>query len=205
MKEQVKLTISNLERNGFTVRYFQTSEDAKEALLAEIKPEESVGFGGSVTVDQLGIYEALEQQGNTLYWNWKSGPDPEVSKEMRKRAMTTDVYISSTNAITQDGRLVNIDGTGNRLAGLLFGHDRNYVIAGVNKIEKNLDEAMIRVKNIASPKNNQRLAYNNPCTVTGKCSNCDSPTRICRATLVLDRQPSAQKTILYLIGESLGY
>lgn len=202
--DRIKNTIENLQRNGFVVRFFEKSEDAITSLVSEIDKSESVGFGGSVTVDGLEIYEKLEEKGSPVYWHWKAAPDQNKNLIM-VQAATANVYLSSTNAITEDGRLVNIDGTGNRLSSMLYGHQRLYVVAGVNKIAGSLDEAIIRVKNIASPMNAKRLGLDTPCRHLGKCMNCDSPQRICKATLILDRQPNAVKVIIYLINESLGY
>lgn len=205
MKEHIQTTIRNLERNGFTVSYFATKEEAKDALLFDIGQEESIGFGGSVTVDQMGIYESFAVRGNAVYWHWKEGSDPASKRELQMRAAFADVYISSTNSITEDGRLINIDGTGNRLASMLYGHKRNYIVAGINKISRNYEEAMIRIKNVSSPKNTERLNFDTPCRMLGKCMNCSSSKRICNATLILDRQPNGQKTIIYLINESIGF
>jgi L-lactate utilization protein LutB len=204
MQNTVKNTILNLEKNGFTVRYFEKTDEAVNSLVSDIRPEESVGFGGSMTVSDLGIYEKLMEQGNQLFWHWKSLPGV-VKSVVISNAATADIYITGTNAITEDGRLVNIDGIGNRLSSMLYGHNRVYIVSGVNKIAGNIDEAIIRIKNIASPKNAERLNLDTPCRHLGKCMNCDSPQRICSATLILDRQPRSLKIIIYLIDESLGY
>jgi L-lactate utilization protein LutB len=202
MKDQIQATIRNLEKNRFTVGYFEDVASAADSLLSEIAEGETVGFGGSMTVAESGIYERLEEHGNTVFWHWKN---TENRDELLLDAATANVYITGTNAITMDGRLVNIDGTGNRLSSLLYGHNRVYIMVGVNKIAGNLDEAMIRIKNIASPQNAERLKLDTPCRHVGKCMNCDSPQRMCSATLVLDRQPRSQKIIVYLINKSLGY
>ncbi|MEI8216110.1 MAG: lactate utilization protein [Eubacteriales bacterium] len=202
--DRIKNTIANLERNGFTVRYFEKAEDAVTSLISEIDKSETVGFGGSVTVDGLQIYEKLQEKGSPVFWHWKTAPDQNKALIMAQAA-TANVYLSSANAITEDGRLLNIDGHGNRLSSMLYGHKRLYVVAGVNKIAASLDEAFIRVKNIAAPMNAKRLDLDTPCRHLGKCMNCDSPQRICKATLIFDRQPKGVKVIIYLINENLGY
>jgi len=202
MKDQIRATINNLEKNRFTVRYFEDVARAVDALLLEIAADESVGFGGSMTAKESGIYDRLKEQGNTLFWHWMS---TDKRDETLLAAASAKVYITGTNAITMDGRLVNIDGTGNRLSSLLYGHERVYILAGVNKIAGNLDEAMIRIKNVAAHKNAERLKLDTPCRHVGKCMNCDSPQRMCSATLIMDRQPKGFKTIIYLINQSLGY
>jgi len=115
------------------------------------------------------------------------------------------MLISGTNAITEGGSLINIDGTGNRLSGMLYGHKKTIIIAGVNKIAGNYEEAMLRIKNVACPANARRLNRNTPCAQLGKCMNCSSPERICKATLIIDRQPSGVPITIYLINEELGF
>jgi len=201
MNERTNRTIANLTQNGFTVKYFEDGESAKKALIEDVGADLSVGFGGSVTVDKLGIYEALQSKGNPVFWHWKS----EDKKEALKQARGTDVYISGCNAITESGSLVNIDGTGNRLSGILYGHKQVFMVTGVNKIAGNYEEAMLRIKNQACGLNAKRLSLATPCAESGKCMNCDSPKRICRATLIIDRLPLGAQMTIYLIGESLGY
>ncbi|WP_027399382.1 lactate utilization protein [Anaerovorax odorimutans] len=204
MDKRIKNTIENLERNGFSVEYFETSKDAKSALLTDIKKNETVGFGGSMTLTNMGVYEDLVAQGNTAYYHGRA-KSPEERKNIIKNAATADVYLSSSNAITEDGRLINIDGAGNRLSSMLFGHKRLYIVAGINKVVKNYEEAIIRIKNVTCPQNTDRLDCNTPCRNTGKCANCDSPQRICNATLIMERQMYGAHTIIYLINENLGY
>ena len=200
----IEKTIENLEHNGFTVNYFTNSKDAKAAIMEEIHPKETIGFGGSVTVENLGIYESLKEQGNPVYWHWRisEGQNP---KELLKNAANADIYFSGTNAITEEGSLLNIDGTGNRLSGILFGHKRVIIVAGVNKITRNYEEAILRIKNVACPANAKRLNRDTPCAKLGKCMNCNSKDRICKATLIIDRQPAGVPIILFLINESLGF
>jgi len=197
-------TIESLKENGFTVKYFEDSKSAKAAILDEVIPGQTVGFGGSMTVADMEIYEALQDRTNPVYWHWKA-KEGEDRKDILRKAATADIYLSSTNAITENGILVNIDGTGNRLSGMLYGHDRVIIVAGVNKITRSLDEALIRIKNVATPANAKRLGMNTPCAKLGKCMNCSVPDRLCRATLIIDRQPNGVPITIYLIGESLGY
>lgn len=204
MNTIVKNTIENLERNGFTVRYFETSQEAKEALMTDITISETVGVGGSITLTDMGILDELSARGTRVYYHGIA-KNPEEKKYMYENAARADVYLSSSNAITEDGRLINIDATGNRLASMLFGHKRLYIVAGINKITKNYEEAMIRIKNVTCPKNTERLNFNTPCRHEGKCGNCSSPKRICNATLVMERQMFGADTIIYLINENLGF
>lgn len=204
MNKRVKNTIENLENNGFTVRYFETSVEAKKSLMADISVEETVGIGGSMTIAGMGVIDELLGRGSSIYYHGLA-KSPEEKITIYENAAKADVYLSSSNAITEDGRLINIDGTGNRLSSMLFGHKRLYIIAGINKIAKNYEESMIRIKNVACPKNTERLDLNTPCRHEGKCGNCISPKRICNATLIMERQMSGANTIVYLINENLGY
>jgi L-lactate utilization protein LutB len=203
-KEIIARTIENLSQNGFTVKFFPDSESAKKVILEDIAPDKTVGFGGSMTVENMGIYEALKEKGVRALWHWKAD-EGENKRDILKLSAAADIYFSSTNAITESGSLVNIDGTGNRLSGLLFGHEKVIIVAGVNKITRSLDEALIRIKNIASPSNAKRLGRKTPCASLGRCMNCDVPDRICKATLIIDRQPGDSPITIYLINEDLGY
>ncbi|NLP31088.1 MAG: LUD domain-containing protein [Clostridiales bacterium] len=200
----VERTIESLKVNGFDVQYFDAKEEVRKALLEEIPVDYSVGFGGSITVNDINIYEDLKERGNNVYWHWKA-EENESRGEILKNAANADIYISSTNAITESGRLVNIDATCNRISGILYGHKKVFIIVGTNKISRNSEEALIRIKNIVAPTNAKRLGRNTPCVETGKCMNCNSPDRICRATLIIDRQPAGNPITIFLVNEELGY
>jgi len=203
MTERIEAYRKALEKNHFTVRTFETREEAAKAFLDDVAPEETVGFGGSITTRELGIPEALMARGTVVFSHWE---DTGLSKpEALFKAITSDVYVCSANAITSSGEIVNIDGTGNRLAALCYGHKRVYIIAGVNKLTGSYEEALLRIKNQACPPNTKRLGKKTPCAAVGHCMNCDSPDRICNATLVLNRKPGGQDYIVYLVNEKLGY
>lgn len=200
----IETTINNLKRNGFGVKYFQYGKEAAAAIIEEIQPDESVGFGGSVTVGSLGIYESLKERGNPVFWHSRVS-EGEDKKEIYKNSANADIYISSTNAITEEGSLVNIDGTANRISGILYGHKKTFIVASVDKIVRNYEEAIIRIKTVVAPANAKRLKKNTPCASLGKCMNCTSPDRICKATLIIDRQPGGVPITLFLVDEKLGY
>lgn len=206
MASKVERTIDSLKRNGFRVNYFETTEEAKAAILEDISADETIGFAGSVTLDDMKLYEALVVRGSKAYWHWKPTAGENQTKEAVLRASANaDVFLSGINAITEYGSLVNIDGTGNRLSGMLYGHKKVFIVAGVNKIAGSYEEAMLRIKNVASPANAKRLNRKTPCATLGKCMNCDSEDRICKATLIIDRQPGGVPITLYLINERLGF
>jgi len=203
MNNQVSDTIAALEKNGFEVKYFETVDETLKNLINEIDIKEEVGIGGSMTIMNMGIKEKLKNLGYTVYTH-NGESDVLVRKEMLKKAMNTEVYLTSSNAITQDGKLINIDGTGNRLSSMLFGHERVYYICGKNKMVKDYSEAMDRIKTIACKRNAERLNLNTPCRY-GECNDCSVKQRICNATLVMEKRMGAGRGIIYIINEDLGY
>lgn len=193
----------NLEKNGYRVISFDTAQEAVQWLDAQIDAA-TVGFGGSMTVKQTGIYDLLKTH-NRAFWH-ADVPQGETAFDVRMHARETDVYIASANAVAETGEIVNIDGMGNRVAEITFGHKEVYLLIGKNKIAPDLESAVFRARNVAAPKNAQRLGRNTPCAVKGdKCYNCDSPERICRALSVLWRAPTGAKYTVLLIGEELGF
>ncbi len=200
MIEKLLKLKDSLEKNNFSVEIFETKEEAKVKILTEIDINESVGMGGSSTLNEMGLYEDLVAKGNKVYWHWRK----DVANPL-ELARNADIYLSSTNAITMDGKLVNKDGNGNRVASMIFGHKRVYVLLGKNKICQNYKEAIERIENIAAPLNTKRLKLKTPCVYTGKCSDCDSPDRICMAEVILHKKPSACQMYIYIINEDLGF
>lgn len=189
-----------LTKNGFGFKMFNNALEAKMELLSQIKTGESIGIGGSMTVQEMDIYDDLRDKGNDVYWHWKKDVENATAK-----AINSDIYITSTNALTMDGKLVNMDGNGNRVGSMIFGHKDVYIIVGKNKICKDYEEARERIRNIAAPMNAKRLNLGTPCTHTGKCIDCDSPQRICKAEVILHKNPGATKVHIYLVNEELGY
>lgn len=194
---------SNLIKKGYQVSVYETKEEAA-SYIAEKTLGKSVGIGGSVTVQELGLYEKLREQGQ-VYWHWRP-EDGKSPDDVRKAAAAAQIYISSVNGIAETGEIVNIDGTGNRVASTIYGHEKVIFVVGRNKVAKDLTGAVNRAKNIASPKNAQRLQCKLPCAVKGdKCYNCESPNRICRVTSVFDVRPFGSEYEIILINDDLGY
>ena len=188
----------NLEKRGFSVKAFATGEEAAAYLNREIDGV-SVGFGGSVTLDSLGLYESLGAH-NEVIWHWKLG------MEMRSAAANTQVYLTSVNGLAETGELINIDGAGNRVASTLFGHKKVYFVVGRNKLAPGYEEALWRARNVASPKNAQRLHRDTPCAVKGdRCYDCSSPNRICRGLVVHWGPMMGTEMEVVLIDEDLGF
>ena len=201
--EAIQKTAKALAKNGFNVTVFKTQKEAKAAALNEIGSA-SVGVGGSITVSDMKLPQALEAQGNAVHWHW--AVPPEQRPGVLVSARNTDVYLTSSNAITEQGQLVNIDGHGNRVANMFYGPPKVIVIAGKNKIVSDINAALIRLKEVARPKNAQRMNLKTPCVATGKCIDCGAPSSICNVTTIIDHLPVNGPTILvYLIEEDLGY
>lgn len=193
----------NLEQKGYQVHIFDTKEEAAEYLDNQIDGK-TVGMGGSVTLHQLEIYEKLATH-NTVYWHDEK-PEHMTIAETRQAATRSEVYISSVNGISEEGEIVNIDYTGNRVAAIAFGPAEVYLVLGENKVAPDLDATMHRARNIAAPLNAKRLNRKTPCAVKAdKCYDCKSPERICRNFSVLTDKPAGAKYVVLLVRETLGY
>lgn len=189
----------NLESRGYTVRVFATGKEAADYLDAALDGK-SVGFGGSMTLDALGLYERLGTH-NQVIWHWKQGDKAAAHRS----ALSAGVYLTSVNGLAETGELINIDGTGNRVAATLFGHEKVYFVVGRNKLAPTYDEALWRARNIASPKNAQRLGKKTPCAVKGdRCYDCKSPDRVCRGLVTLWGPMMGMEAEVLLIDEELG-
>ena len=175
-------------------------------------PEGStVGFGDSVTLRQIGVVDALEK-GHYVFLNaWKPGISFEENVKLKKQALTSDIFVTGTNALTLDGKIVNVDALGNRVAAMLFGPNKVVIVIGINKIVENLEEALERIRNKAAPLNVKRhpnFEPMPPCGVTGICTDCSSPWRICNKTVIIERQFNNNKyepvITVVIVGEELG-
>ena len=193
-------TAENMKKRGFTVRRYATGAEAAEALCGELKGQE-IGMGGSVTAAQLGLPEKLEAAGCTVYARGRSWDRKDTDK-----GVTAPVYISSANGVAETGELVNIDGTGNRVASMIFGPKNVALIIGKNKFAETMDECMDRIKAVACAKNARRLGLSTPCAVAGRCTDCFSKERICSVTTIIEAKPGAISEMhLILVDEVLGY
>ena len=193
----------NLEAKGYIVNIFNDKLDAAAYIDSQIDGK-TVGLGGSVTIHQLDLFNKLSSH-NTVYWHDQK-PENMTIMETRKAACRAEIYISSVNAISEAGDVVNIDNTGNRVAATTFGPEKIYLLVGVNKVAKDLEGAIYRARNVASPLNAKRLNRKTPCAVKGdKCYNCNSPERICRNLSVFWEKPTGAEYEVILINESLGY
>ena len=191
----------NLEARGFRVSVFATAAEAADYLDSAID-NTSVGFGGSVTLEQMGLYERLERH-DRVNWHWRPTVD---GADARQAAMTAEHYITSVNGLAETGELINIDGTGNRVASTLYGHKKVWFVVGRNKLAPTYEEALWRARNIAATKNAQRLKRKTPCAVKADhCYDCKSPERICRGLVVLWEAIGSMEMEVVLVDEALGY
>jgi len=197
--------IRNLTRHGFEAVAVPDRLSACKEMLRRIPRTKTVGVGGSVTIRETGILDKLKEQGNTLYDHWKPGIGIDESLEIRRAALSSDLYLGSSNAVTLAGEIVNIDGFCNRISSMAFGPKEVVIVVGKNKLVKDVPEAIARIKNVAAPLNAKRLGVDTPCVKTGRCMDCDSPQRICIGTLVLERRPIPTNMVVILVQEDLGY
>ncbi|MGI6176497.1 MAG: lactate utilization protein [Christensenellales bacterium] len=204
MKEKLEQVAKALNGRGFKAQVFGTLKEAKQAALKEIG-DASVGFGGSLTVQESGLYEALQQQGNDVYWHWMVSP--EEKKDLCESARAADVYVAGSNALTQDGVLVNIDGYGNRTSAMYFGPERVILMIGKNKIVEDVQAALHRLKTVARPLDAKRLNPDLPCVKTGGvCTDCRHKGRICRVTTIFEMPIDERQVVfIYLIDGERGF
>ena len=197
------IVAENLNKRRFEAYYCSSAEEAKEKVMELIPQEDTVSWGGSVTIQELGLKEKIAERGNTVI-DRDTAKSPEEREELIRQSLVCDTFLMSTNALTMDGQLVNIDGNGNRLAAMIYGPKSVIVIAGMNKVQPNLRSAWERVRNTAAPMNAQRFGIKTPCKVTGQCGDCMAEDCICAymVTTRICRPPKKIKVVL--VGEDLG-
>jgi L-lactate utilization protein LutB len=195
----------SLEKNGITAYVTRTREEAKKKAISLIKKGGTIGLGGSRTTTEIGLLDILRGDDYKLYDQYDPKLSKETALEMRKRGTHADYFVSGSNAITEDGKIVNTDGLGNRLAGFCFGPDKVIIVVGRNKIVKDVESALDRVRNVAGPMNARRFGLSTPCVRTGKCSDCESPQRICNLTLIIEKQRIKGRITVIMVNEELGF
>lgn len=189
-EEKCRAVVEALRRRDFEAEFAKNADEAREMVMAEAASAQSVGWGGSETLKEIGARDALAASG----------------KELRDHQLVMDLFLLSANALTADGRIVNIDGRGNRVAASISGPGRVVYVVGRNKIvDGGVDAAIERVKRCACPPNCRRLGKRTPCAITGQCADCDSPDRICKVTAIFDRRPTGIPTKVIVVDADLGY
>lgn len=192
----------NLRSNRFGFSYVETRQEALELVKSMIHENDLVGVGGSVTLKECGIIDYLENREDIRFLNRK---DFEDRNEMYKKSFDADVYLASTNALTMNGELYNVDGTGNRVAAMIYGPKKVIIVAGKNKIVNNVEEAIKRNEEICAIKNSTRLNKGNPCESLGYCVHCKSPNKVCRAFTLIGFNRTFERIHVILVNEDLGY
>lgn len=197
--------IHNLKKRQMEGYYCKTSKEAVELACSFLTPDSTVSFGGSMTLAETGLLSLLRERDDIHLLDRSTAQVPEEVQEIYAKTFTADTYFMSTNAITLEGELVNIDGNGNRVAALIWGPKQVIILAGMNKVSSTLEDAYRRVKDIAAPPNCIRLNKKTPCASTGSCGNCYSPDCICSQTVITRRSGTPGRIKVILIGEALGY
>ena len=198
--------IKNLEKRRMEGSYAPTAAQAKEEVIGMIAQGTTVFRCGSMSAGGMGLWEAIAALPDVkLIDPYPPELAPEEAMELRRRGMSADIMISSSNAITLDGKLINLDGMGNRVAAMAFGPKKVILLVGMNKVAPDLESAMARVKHRAAPINNIRYGLKNPCVETGLCSDCKTPQRICNMWSIIEGHMIQNRIHVKLIGEDLGY
>ncbi len=203
-KIQASTIIENLKIRGMEGYYFDTSADCVSYILSQIPQGSSISWGGSMTFEETGMKDALTDKDYVLI-DRMSAKTPEERRSIYAQTVMSDFYFMSTNAITLDGELINIDGNGNRLACLMQGPQNVMILTGLNKVTSDIESGIRRVKDIASPANTVRLNKNTPCSQTGRCNNCFSPDCIFSHTVITRRSGTPGRIKIFFINEDLGY
>jgi L-lactate utilization protein LutB len=205
MEEKIVKTISSFRKNNIQ-GYYAANQKELFALLSELIPAGStVGCGDSVTMEQLGVFEYLKNSDVVFYDKHKPGLTGAEKREIYLDNFRADVFISGTNAVTENGEILNIDGNGSRVAPMIYGPGKVIVIIGSNKITKNSKEGMTRVRQTAAPMDAARLGKETPCAGSGKCSDCKSPDRICNTFVMIARQFKPERIHVIIVDGEHGY
>jgi NAD-dependent dihydropyrimidine dehydrogenase PreA subunit len=201
----IEQVLANLRKNRFEASYFATKEEAAAYLNSKIDGK-VVGLGDSQTILALGLYESLSKHNEVHDVAHSPINAGKTFADYAKTTLLTDIFLCSANAVAATGEVVNMDGTGNRVAASLFGHEKVYYVVGINKICPDLDKAIWRVRNVAAPQNAKRKHKKTPCAIKGdKCYNCMSPERICNGLLIEFKKMSNMDMEVVIIGEELGF
>ena len=202
---KIKRLLGNLKKRGMNGYYCKNTDELVETAMRLCEDANTISYGGSMTLVESGIKDMLATMPGKDFLDRDLCNTPEEKDELYRKVFSSDLYFMSTNAISEDGILVNIDGVGNRVAALVFGPKKVVIIAGVNKIASTLDEAILRARTKAAPINVMRLGFNTPCQTTGQCANCLSPECICNQIVVTRRSADPDRIHVILVGEEYGY
>ena len=196
--------VKNLQRRNFESYYCPTAEEAIGKVQDLIADGSTVTWGGSMTIRDMGLVKALHERGTLNVLDRDLAPDREAAMKIYEQAFTADVYLSSANALSEDGVIVNIDGNGNRVAAITWGPKKVIFVIGLNKVAQSVEAALARARSTASPVNAARFSIKTPCQADGVCHNCNSPESICNYIHFLRNSPKGRHVVV-LVGEDLGY
>ncbi len=206
-EKQARHVIANLDRRNIEGHYFARRESAVEWICGAVPEGALVAFGGSVTVVESGLVDALRKLDLRLLDRYRDGVTKEEINKMRDQGVSADVLVASCNAITRDGKLVSEDGLGNRVGGMIFGPKKVILIIGMNKLVQSVEDGVRRIKEVAAPMNSIRFGVDTPCSKTGFCDdeNCFPPARICNQLVVIESNGVDGRLVVVLVGEQLGF
>ncbi len=197
--QDIKTVVESLKANRFdTVEFVGDADSAVKTVLDIIPPEANVGMGGSMTIRQIGLRDQLTKRGNIQIARPGQRPTEESGR------LQSEMLLTSSNAVTLDGKLVNIDATGNRVARMIYGPQKVILVIGQNKIVRNVDKAIERIKHVIAPYHGMTMGIQAPCAVDGRCTDCKSPGRICNITTIIEKKPRRTEFAIVLVGQDLG-
>jgi hypothetical protein len=196
--------VNNFKVRNIEVEFFDNQKAAQARVMTLIPTEATVGIGHSATLAAMGVVDSLSERGNVVY-DKTSAETKEEIKDLKRKALLTDWYISSSNAVSVEGHIVNIDHSGNRVAALTYGPDKVIIVVGINKLADSLEEAITRARNTASPKNAKRAGFNPPCVRLGHCIDCKSEQRVCHYLSIIQGQHEKDRMKLFIVNEELGF
>lgn len=205
MEERIQRTMSALERNNMKAYYAESCDELFDIVRGLVKNDKLITAGGSVTLEESGVKQMLMTEFKGVYLDRSEGKTPEEVEDILHKAFVSDTFFASSNAVTEDGELYNVDGRGNRVSAMIYGPTQVVLIVGVNKIVRDMEEAVCRVEQVAAPKNTRRLNSGTPCEITGSCAHCRSRGRICCSYVRMAQQRVKDRIKVIIVNESLGY
>lgn len=203
-EKRAQVLVKNLQSRHFDAWYCDNKEDALKKALELIPMDATIGWGGAMSAQQIGLLDAVKSGSYNAY-DRDSCATMEDRVKMMKKCLTADVFLTGANAISLDGQMVNIDGIGNRVAAIVYGPETILVIAGMNKVVDTLEDAVRRARTVAAPMNQQRFTNQTPCQITGSCADCKSPECICNQILITRHCRPAGRIKFIIVGEELGF
>ena len=205
MEDRIKRTMAALEKNNMKPYYAETRGELHDIVRSLVKNDRLITAGGSVTLEESGVKQLLMTEYKGIYLDRSEGVTPEEVEDILHQAFVSDTFFASSNAVTEEGELYNVDGRGNRVSAMIYGPKQVVLIVGVNKIVKDMDEAVRRVEQVAAPKNTKRMHSGTPCEVTGSCAHCRSEGRICCSYVRMGQQRVRDRIKVIIVNENLGY